>query len=161
MELKRLLKYFAKHGYPSPETSTIMKYGGYDPDEFLKDLVEELGYDGATEFVGKTLSRLSSGINSEIQIKISDIYGYPGSWANIIIHNFFIDLHESEYDVMVNYGWGDNKFFMEDGTETTLEDMADEVDMGGMSEWQDFLDELLNSANGYITERCGFGIWYQ
>jgi hypothetical protein len=133
----------------------------YDSGNLLTDLVENLGEEGATEFVSKTLSSLSSGINSEIQIKISDIYGYPGSWANLIIHSFFIALSESEYDVIVNYSWGDNKFFLEDGTETTLEDMADEVEMGGMSEWHDFLDDLLNTANGYIAERCGFGIWDQ
>jgi hypothetical protein len=161
MEFKSVLKILAREGYPNPNLGNIFDAIDYDSGNFLRDLVENLGEEGATEFVSKTLSRLSSGINSEIQIKISDIYGYPGSWVNLIIHNFFIDLHESEYDVMVNYSWGDNKFFLEDGTETTLEDMADEVDMGGMGEWHDFLDDLLNSANGYIAERCAFGIWYQ
>jgi hypothetical protein len=160
MEFKKVLKILAKEGYPNPKLDNIFDAIDYDSGKFLTDLVENLGEEGATEFVSKTLSRLSSGINSEIQIKISDIYGYPGSWVNLIIHNFFIDLDESEYDVMVNYSWGDNKFFLEDGTETTLEDMADEVDMGGTGEWDDFLDDLLNSANGYIAERCAFGIWY-
>jgi hypothetical protein len=161
MEFKSVLKILAREGYPNPNLGNIFDAIDYYSENFLTDLVENLGEEGATEFVSKTLSRLSSGINSEIQIKISDIYGYPGSWVNLIIHNFFIDLDESEYDVMVNYSWGDNKFFLEDGTETTLDDMAGEVDMGGMGEWHDFLDDLLNSANGYIAERCAFGIWYQ
>jgi len=161
MEFKTVLKILAREGYPNPNLGDIFDAIDYDSSNFLTDLVETLGEEGATEFVSKTLSRLSSGINSEIQIKIPNIHGYPGSWVNIIIHSFFIELSESEYDVMVNYSWGDNKFFLDDGTETTIGDMADEVEMGGMSEWHDFLDDLMNSANGYITERCGFGIWDQ
>ena len=161
MEFKSVLKILAREGYPNPNLGNILDAIDYDSGDFLRDLVKNLGEEGATEFVSKTLSRLSSGVNSEIQIKIPDIYGYPGSWVNIIIHSFFIALSESEYDVIVNYSWGDNKFFLDDGTETTIGDMADEVEMGGMSEWHDFLDDLMNSANGYIAERCGFGIWDQ
>lgn len=161
MEFKSVLKILAREGYPNPNLGNIFDAIDYDSSNFLTDLVENLGEEGANLFVNKTLNSLSSGVNSEIQIKIPEIYGYPGSWVNIIINNFYIDLDESEYDVMVNYSWGDdNKFFMEDGTETTLGDMAEDVDMGGMGEWHDFLDDLLNSANGYIAERCGFGIWY-
>ena len=160
MEIKRLLKYFAKHGYPSPETLTIMNYSGYDPEEFLNDLVEELGYDGATEFVGKTLSRLSSGINSEIQIKIPlDNTISPGSWIQLIIYDFEINLNEEPSDILINSDWGDSYFIHpETGEKGTFQDVIDDVDPW---DYSDLVDSMRDEAYGYIQKWCGFGIWYQ
>ena len=161
MEFKKVLKILVREGYPNPNLGNIFDAIDYDSEWFLVDLVENLGEEGANDFTRKALNKLSSGIHSEINIRIPEIYGYPGSWVNIIINNVYIDLDESETDVLVNHSWGDNKFYLDDGTETTIEEMSDEVDMGEMGEWSDFMDSLRSEAYNYISTRCGFGIWYQ
>ena len=161
MEFKKVLKILAREGYPNPNLDNIFDAIDYDGEWFLSDLVKHLGEQGATEFVGKALNKLSSGTHSDIQIKIPEIVGYPGSWVYIIIHSFHIELYETETDVLVNYSWGDNKIIDDEGNETTIAEMSDNLDLGEMNDWEDFIDWLRSAAYNYISTRCGFGIWYQ
>jgi hypothetical protein len=160
MELKKLLKYLSKEGYPGPNTLKVMEYSGYDDEEFLHDLLEELDYTKAMEFVSKTLGKLSSTSEISIKIDLEDSVS-TGSWIYLDIYNFEIDLNSEYSDVLINYGWGDSHIIdPEDGKVTTLEDIADEVDMGGMSEYEDFLDSIRDSSYQYIHKNCGFGVWF-
>ena len=160
MEFKKVLKVLAKEGYPNPNLDNIFDALDYNGEDFLIDLVENLGEEGATDFAKKALSKLSSGIHSEIKIRIPEITGYPDAWIDLIIHNLWIDLDESETDVIINSSWGDNKMFDDDGNETTLEELEANVDMGGWNEWDEFKDWIRTAAYNYISKRCGFGIWY-
>jgi hypothetical protein len=159
MEIKRLLKYFAKHGYPSPETLTIMEYSAYNPENFLSDLVNEIGHENSVEFVRKTFNKLSSGINSEIQIKIPlDNTVYPGSWIGLIINNFEINLNEEPNDVLINSNWGDSYFIHPETGETgTFEDAIGDEDPW---DYSDFMDGIRSDSYDYIQKMCGFGIWF-
>jgi len=160
MEIKRLLKYFAKHGYPNPDTLTMMEYMGYDDEEFLHDLLEELGYKGAMTFVSKALGKLSSTSEISIKIDLEDAVS-PGSWIYLDIYNFEINLDSEYSDVLINYGWGDSHIIHpEDGRVTTLDDISDEVDMGEMNEYEEFLDSIRDAGYRYIHKNCGFGVWY-
>jgi len=160
MEIKRLLKYFAKHGYPGPNTLKVMEHMGYNNEEFLHDLLEELGYNGAMEFVSRALGKLSSTSEISIKIDLGDSVSF-GSWIYLEIYNFDIDL-ESEYsDVLISYGWADSHIIHpEDGRVTTLEDIASEVDMGEYNEFDEFMDSIRDSAYRHIRKNCGFGVWY-
>jgi len=161
MEFKKLLKILAKEGYPNPNLDRIFDALDYEGEDFLTDLIENLGEEGATDFAKKALSKLSSGIHSDIKIRIPEITGYPDAWIDIIIHSLWIDLEESETDVIINYSWGDNKIIDDEGNETTLEELANNVDMGGIIDWGDFMDWIRSASYNYISTRCGFGIWYQ
>jgi hypothetical protein len=162
MELKKLLKILSNYGYPSDSTLTIMSSVGYDQYEFLGELVNEFGEEKTYEFVRKTLQKLSSGIHSDINIKIPlDNNVNKGSWIYLIIHKFEINLEEESSDVLItNYSWGDNKIIDEDGNSTTLEEIFDKVDMGEWSEYEDFIDIIRNSCYDFIQKNCGFGIWF-
>lgn len=160
MEIKRLLKYFAKHGYPGPDTLKMMEYMGYDDYEFLHDLVEELGHKGAMEFVSKTFGKLSDTSEISIKVDLSNIAG-EGSWIYFEIYRFYIDLDEEYSDVLIHSGFGDSLIIdPEDGVEKTLEQISDEVDMGEMNEWEDFKNSIENECYDHIKRNCGFGIWY-
>jgi hypothetical protein len=160
MEIKRLLKYFAKHGYPSPETLKIMEYSGYDHYEFLGELVHELGHDKATKFVDKTLHKLSSTPEISIKVDLSEQVS-DGSWIYLNIHDFEIDLESEASDVLINWSWGDNVIVdYETGLETTLGNIADEVGMGDWSDYDDFVDSLRDTCYKHIVRNCGFGIWF-
>lgn len=160
MEIKRLLKYFAKHGYPSKDTLKIMKFLDYDSDEFLNDLVEELGQEGAMEFVSKTFGKLSSTSEISIKVDLSDVAG-DGSWVYLDIYRFYIDLDEEYSDVLIHSGWGDSNIIdPENGEERTLEEMSDEVDLGGMGDWEDFMNSIRGECYSHIRTNCGFGVWF-
>jgi len=161
MELKKLLKYLSKEGYPGPNTLKVMEYTGYDEEDFLHDLVEELGHTKAMEFVSKTLGKLSSSSEIEIKIDLTESVS-EGSWIYLIIHSFDIDL-ESEYsDILISWSWGDSKIFDYDKNEyTTLGDIADDVGMGEWSEYDDFVDSIRSECYTYIKKMCGFGIWFE
>lgn len=160
MEIKRLLKYFAKHGYPNPDTLTMMEYMGYDDEEFLHDLVEELGHKKAMEFVSKALGKLSSTSEISIKVDLSDVVG-EGSWVNLDIYRFYIDLNEEYSDVMIHSGWGENKIIdPENGDENTIEELSDNLDLGGLNDWEEFMDSIRGECYNHIKTNCGFGIWY-
>jgi hypothetical protein len=162
MEFKKVLKILAKEGYPNPKLDNIFDAIDYDGENFLIDLVENLGKEGATDFVRKALNKLSSGISSEIKIRIPHVDDNPNSWVDLVIFDFWIDLDdETDTDIVINYGWGDNKVYDNKGNETTLEDLSDDVGLGGMGEWEDYMDWIRSAAYNYISKRCGFGIWYQ
>lgn len=155
MEIKRLLKYFAKHGYPSPETLTIMKYSGYDPEEFLGELVNEIGYENSVEFVRKTFNKLSS--NNAIKIPLDNVIS-PGSWIELIIDDFEINLDEEASNVLINSNWGDSYFIHPETGETgTFEDSIEDEDPW---DYSDLVDDMRSECYTYIQKMCGFGVWF-
>lgn len=155
MEIKRLLKYFAKHGYPSPETLTIMEYSGYDPEEFLGELVNEIGYENSVEFVRKTFDKLSS--KNAIKIPLNNVIS-PGSWIELIIDDFEINLDEEAGNVLINSNWGDSYFIHPETGETgTFEDAIEDEDPW---DYSDLVDDMRSECYTYIQKMCGFGIWF-
>ena len=54
-ELNRFLKVLNKVGYPNPDTATIAKMIGYNLDNFLTELVGEIGEEQSDDFVSKTI----------------------------------------------------------------------------------------------------------
>ena len=68
-DLKTFLKVLSKVGYPNPNVDSIAQMVSYNLEEFLPDLVAEIGEDGANDFVEKALDKLSDG-TKEIKINI-------------------------------------------------------------------------------------------
>ncbi len=57
-DLNRFLKVLNKVGYPNPDVQSIAKMVDYNLEEFLPDLVSEIGQEKADEFTEKALSFL-------------------------------------------------------------------------------------------------------
>ena len=161
MNIKNVLKVFSKFGYPSENTKSLLSACGYDQEEFLNDLVNELGYEKTNDFVEKTLYKLSSSPN-EIIIRCDlPNSASPGSWVDLIIHEFGVDTDDEYSDITISWSWGDSKItHPEDGSETTLDDIRSEVDMGEWSEFDDFENEIKGDCYQKIVDNCGFGIWF-
>ena len=66
-DLKIFLKTLSKVGYPNPDTASIAKMIGYNLEEFLPDLVAELGEEKADEFTEKALNKMSTPEGIKIQ----------------------------------------------------------------------------------------------
>ena len=58
--IKTFLKVLNKEGYPNLNVVSISNMVSYDLDDFLPDLIDEIGEDKADWFVGETFSKLST-----------------------------------------------------------------------------------------------------
>jgi hypothetical protein len=159
--LKSFLKALKSSGYPntSPTTKTIAKMIDYPINFFLKDLIGNIGEEGTEDFITKTLSTLGLMNNQGMKIDLSEIAGEEGSYIYLIINDFNIITDEYEDEVWISYTWGDSHIVY-DGEVKTLEDIYDEVDLGTMSEYGDFVDEIEDACRNEIFEKTGFVIHF-
>jgi hypothetical protein len=97
-ELNKFLKVMSKMGYPNPNTKSIARSMDYDLDEFLLDLVEEVGKERAEEFTENALSKLSED-GKGIKVPLNDNTEY----IYLQIYESRIDLDETESQVLINW----------------------------------------------------------
>jgi hypothetical protein len=151
-----LLKYFKKIGYPNNNLLNLFKALEYRDRDFLPDLVENLGIDGADEFVQKTIDKLRT--PQGIKIDLSD-EGYPESYIYLIIKNFYINLDETDEAILITYSWGDGMFMHPDENKLyTKEEVYQDTDM---QEWSDMLDMFESAGSEFFFRNCGYGLWYE
>ena len=157
-ELNRFLRVMNKMGYPSPDTISIARSMDYDLDNFLPDLVEEVGEERADEFTEKALEKLSEN-GKGIRIPLGD-----NKYIYLQIYQSRLDLEETETQVLIEWGWGDSKLtgVDEDGNEydATLDELYDNIGMGEWGDWDEMIDNLKDESYDYIRNHCGFGIWF-
>ena len=158
-DVKTFLKVLSKVGYPNPDTESIAKMIDYDLEDFLPDLVAEVGQEKADEFTEKALNK----ITPKEGIRVN-LYDDPNQYAYIHIHNPRLDLENDETTVLCDWEWGDTKLLSQDddGNETykTIEEIGDEVGMGEWADYDDLVDEIRGDCNKLVFKNCGFGIWW-
>jgi len=59
--LNRFLKVLNKVGYPNPDLDSIIRMVDYNLEDFLPDLVEEVGEEGADDFIERAISKVYNG----------------------------------------------------------------------------------------------------
>jgi len=158
-DLKRFLKVLSKVGYPNPNIVSIAKHVDYNLEDFLPDLVAELGEQKADEFTEKTLNKMSTPEGIKIQDKDD-----PEQYAYIILLNPRLDLDNDETTVLCDWSWGDTHIFFrdDDGNESykTIQEIADEVGMGDWADFDEMVDDIREECNKLVFNNCGFGIWW-
>jgi len=157
--LKTFLKVLSKVGYPNPDTQSIAKMIDYELEDFLPDLVAEIGEEKADEFTEKALNKLSTPNGIRIKDK-NDSKEY----AYIIIHNPRLDLDNDETTVLCDWSWGQTNILSQDddGNETykTIEEVGEDLGMGDWADYDDLIDGIKNDCNDIVFSNCGFGIWW-
>jgi hypothetical protein len=157
--LKTFLKVLSKVGYPNPDVQSIAKMIDYNLEEFLPDLVSEIGEEKADEFTEKALSKMST--PNGIRIKDKDD---SKEYAYIIIHNPRLDLDNDETTVLCDWSWGDTNILSQDddGTETykTIQEIGEDLGMGEWGDYDDLVDGIKNDCNDIVFKNCGFGLWW-
>jgi hypothetical protein len=156
--IKTFLKVMSKMGYPNSSVNSIANSINYELDNFLPDLVEEVGEIKADEFVERTLNKLSED-GKGIRVPLSnDKYIY------LQIHQSRIDLEETETQVLVDWSFGENKLTGVDGAgheyDTTMDELYDDIDMGEWGDWDEMIDNIKEECYDYVRDNCGFGIWF-
>ena len=157
--LKTFLKVLNKVGYPNPQVESIAKMIDYNLEEFLPDLVAEVGEEKADEFTEKALNKISTPEGIKVQDKED-----PEQYAYIILHNPRLDLENDETTVLCDWTWGDTHIFFrdDDGNESykTIQEIADEVGMGDWADFDEMVDDIREDCNRLVFRNCGFGIWW-
>jgi len=156
--LNRFLKILNKFGYPNPNVEAISKMADYDLEDFLMDLKNELGQEGVDSFCEKAIKKLEG----EDGIRVE--FGY-NEYAVVKVNVIGFDEDESSIDVIVSLTFLDSKILASDDEENetykTLQQIGDDVDMGGWSEYEELKDVVLTEIYNHIYQNCGFGIWVQ
>jgi hypothetical protein len=146
-DLNRFLKVLNKVGYPNPDVQSIAKMVDYNLEEFLPDLVSEIGQEKADEFTEKALNKISTPEG----IRIQDL-------------DDPLDLDNDETTVLCDWTWGDTNIFFrdDDGNESyrTIQEIADEVGMGDWADFDTMVDDIREDCNKLVYQNCGFGIWW-
>ena len=156
-ELNKFLKVMNKMGYPNPNTKSIARSMDYDLDEFLPNLVDEVGEKRAEEFTENALNKLSED-GKGIKVPLDND---NTEYIYLQIYESRIDLDETESQVLINWGWGDSRLFDENDQEyKTMSQMYDDVGMGEWGEWDDTVDSIKDECYDFIINNCGFGIWF-
>ena len=158
-ELNRFLKVLNKVGYPNPSIHSIAKMIDYNLEEFLPDLVAEIGEEKADEFTEKAIKKMSTPKGIRIQDKDDS-----KEYAYIIIHNPRLDLDNDKTTVLCDWEWGHTNILSQDddGTETykTIEEIGEDLGMGDWSDYDDLVDGIREDCNQLVFNNCGFGIWW-
>ena len=159
-ELNRFLKVLNKVGYPNPDVHSIAKMMDYNLEEFLPDLVAEVGEEKSDEFTEKALNKISTPEG----IRINNLYDDPNQYAYIHLHNPRLDLDNDETTVLCDWSWGKTKILHqdEDGNEEykTIEDIGNDLGMGDWAEYDELVDGIKDDCNDIVFSHCGFGIWW-
>ena len=158
--LKTFLKILNKVGYPNPDVVSIAKMIDYNLEEFLPDLVAEIGQEKADEFTTKSIEKMST----KGGIKISTLYDDPKQYAYIKIFNPSLDLDNDDTTVLCNWSWGKTNILHQDddGTETykTIQEIGEDLGMGEWADYDELVDNVKEECNQLVFNNCGFGIWW-
>ena len=161
-DLKTFLKVAQKLGYPdpSPNSLVIANSISYNLNNFIEDLISEVGQERANEFVNKTFSSLGATYSPGIKIDLSDRLGETGSYIYLIINGFDFAEGDGEFEeVWIHYTWGDS-MLIHDGEEKTLDDIYDDVDLGTMGEYDELMDDIQYECIQEIFKKTGLIIHF-
>ena len=155
--LNRFLKVLQKVGYPNPDLQSIAKMVDYNLDEFLPDMVAEIGEEKTNQFAKNAIKKIST----KGGIKIQDLDDSE-QYAYIHILNPHVDFDNDETTVMSDWAWGDTNIFYkdDDGNETykTIQEIGDEIGMGEWADFDEMVDDIREDCNKLVYKNCGFGI---
>jgi len=158
-QLEIFLKVLKREGYPNPKVESIAKMLDYNLEEFLPDLVAEVGDWKADDFTEKALNKISTPEGIKVQDKND-----PEQYAYIKLHNPRLDLDNDETTVLCDWSWGDTNIFFrdDDGNESykTIQEIADEVGMGDWADFDTMVDDIREDCNKLVYKNCGFGVWW-
>lgn len=157
--VKTFLKVLSKVGYPNPDIQSIARMIDYNIEEFLPDLVAEIGEEKADEFTEKALNKIST--KDGIKIQNEDD---PEQYAYIILHNPRLDLDNDETTVLCDWSWGDTNILFKDDDDNesykTIEEIGEDIGMGDWADYDEMVDEIKEDCNRLVFNSCGFGIWW-
>lgn len=143
-------------GYPNEDFDNICRLSSYNPDNFLPEMIENIGINKTIEFIGKTFDNLETHPKGSYVRGIKIPLWDPEEFVYLIIEDFNVDPDESEDCVYIDWIWGTNKLLKDDmGGYTTLKELEDDNDPWDLD---DFYDQLKEKVSDHIRSLTGFNI---
>lgn len=159
-QLKSFLKVLEKYNYPNSKVDVprLARLSGYNLSSFVEDLEGTIGTQKTFDFIQNTFSKIGLTHDPGLRINLDDYAGDIGSYVYLIVNDFDIIESPEGPEVWLNYSYGDNSI-IHDGEAQTIEDMYEDVGLGDMGEWDEFLDVLGDACSHQLHDKTGFNIY--
>jgi len=133
---------------------------GYNLDDFLIDLKNELGYDGVVDFCDKAIEKLSGENGFKVDLETDG-----QEYVVVNVYPIYYDENESESDVISKLEIKESNILTQDenGKDVykTVPQIKDEMGMGDWAEYDEMMDHITMKVYDYVRKRCGFGLWWE
>lgn len=159
-QLKSFLKVLEKYNYPNSKVDVprLARLSGYNLSSFVEDLEGTIGTQKTFDFIQNTFSKIGLTHDPGLRINLDDYAGDIGSYVYLIVNDFDIIESPEGPEVWLNYSYGDNSI-IHDGEAQTIEDMYEDVGLGDLGEWDEFLDVLGDACSHQLHDKTGFNIY--
>lgn len=159
-QLKSFLKVLEKYNYPNSKVDVprLARLSGYNLSSFVEDLEGTIGTQKTFDFIQNTFSKIGLTHDPGLRINLDDYAGDIGSYVYLIVNDFDIIESPEGPEVWLNYSYGDNSI-IHDGKSQTIEDMYEDVGLGDLGEWDEFLDVLGDACSHQLHDKTGFNIY--
>lgn len=159
-ELKSFLKVLEKYNYPNSKVDVprLARLSGYNLSSFVEDLEGTIGTQKTFDFIQNTFSKIGLTHDPGLRINLHDYAGDEGSYLYLVVNDFDIIESPEGPEVWLNYSYGDNSI-IHDGEAQTIEDMYEDVGLGDLGEWDEFLDVLGDACSHQLHDKTGFNIY--
>ena len=159
-QLKSFLKVLEKYNYPNSKVDVprLARLSGYDLSSFVEDLEGTIGTQKTFDFIQNTFSKIGLTYDPGLRINLDDYAGDKGSYVYLIVNDFDIIESPEGPEVWLNYSYGDNSI-IHDGKSQTIEDMYEDVGLGDLGDWDEFLDVLGDACSHQLHDKTGFNIY--
>ena len=159
-ELKSFLKVLEKYNYPNSNVDVprLARLSGYNLSSFVEDLEGAIGTQKTFDFIQNTFSKLGLTHNPGVRINLDNYAGDKGSYVYLIVNDFDIHQYLDGSQVSINYSYGDNSI-INNGEAQTIEDMYEDVGLGDLGDWDEFLDVLGDACSHQLHDKTGFNIY--
>ena len=158
-ELKSFLKVLEKYNYPNSKVDVprLARLAGYNLSSFVEDLEGTIGTQKTFDFIQNTFSKIGLTHDPGVRINLDNYAGDKGSYIYLIVNDFDIIESPERPEVWLNYSYGDNSI-IHDGQSQTMEDMYEDVGLGDLGDWDEFLDVIGDACIHQIHDKTGFNI---
>lgn len=159
-ELKSFLKVLEKYNYPNSKVDVprLARLAGYNLSSFVEDLEGTIGTQKTFDFIQNTFSKIGLTHDPGVRINLDNYAGDKGSYIYLIVNDFDIIESPEGPEVWLNYSYGDNSI-IHDGQSQTMEDMYEDVGLGDLGDWDEFLDVLGDACSHQLHDKTGFNIY--
>lgn len=159
-QLKSFLKVLEKYNYPNSKVDVprLARLSGYNLSSFVEDLEGTIGTQKTFDFIQNTFSKIGLTHDPGLRINLDDYAGDIGSYVYLIVNDFDIIESPEGPEVWLNYSYGDNSI-IHDGKSQTIEDMYEDVGLGDLGDWDEFLDVLGDACSHQLHDKTGFNIY--
>lgn len=149
--LNIFLKSLTRIQYPGPTVSSVASFCDYDLNNFLLDLVKEIGEEKTWEFIEHGVNKFLRE-DKTYKLDISDLTPGP---SYIVLS---IELTK-EYDSnSVFYKWEtiDSKITDTEGNSITFQEIFNDLDFSEHSNWDEFVDAIFGKFADVSKENLGY-----